>query len=50
MNELKRYIGSLINGIFYRIRFNAESAADRKIRSVVNQQMNKRDDTKRQEP
>ena len=50
MNELQRYISNLLSSIFYRIRCSAEYAADRKVQEVINQQMHKRDHTKRQEP
>ena len=50
MNELKRYIGSLLNSILYRIRYTAEFTADSKIRDIINQQMDKYDNTKRQKP
>jgi hypothetical protein len=49
MNEFKRFIGNLLDSIFYRIRFNIEYAADRKIRNVINQEMNKHHKNERQE-
>lgn len=47
MNEVKRYISDLLNSIFYRIRFSVENAANRKIRNIIDQQMDKHDNTKR---
>lgn len=50
MNEIERYIRNLLSSIFNRIRFTAEAAADRRVRSIIDQQMDKRDNTKRKEP
>lgn len=48
MNEIERYIRNFLNSIFNRIRFNVEDAADRKLQNVINQKMDKHDDTKQQ--
>ena len=50
MDEITRYIGNLLSSISNRIRFNAENAVDKNIQNAINQQMDKRDNTKRQEP
>lgn len=45
MNEIERYIRNFLNSIFNQIRFKAEYAADRKLQNIINQKMNKHDNS-----